>query len=56
MTEMGSMRPVHPVAVGLAWTGIGEIAMPDVTGTFRQIDAFSLDGITGLLEEAELHP
>jgi hypothetical protein len=47
---------VHPVAVGLSRTSIGEVPVPDVAGAFPQLDPPCLSGVTRLLEEAQLHP
>jgi hypothetical protein len=48
------MRAVHAVAVDRARARIGQVAVPDLVGEFRQLDPVDLR-LARIVEEAELH-
>ena len=52
---LGIPCTVHAVAVNGARPGIGQIAVPDLVGIFRQLDPLQL-GTAFLVEQAQLHP
>ncbi|MNM86533.1 hypothetical protein D3C81_986890 [compost metagenome] len=47
------VRAVYPVAVDLPGVGVGQVAVEDLIGVFRQLDTFELDLAAGI-EQAQL--
>ena len=50
----GLVGAVHPVAVDRAGPRVRQIAVPDLVGVFRQLDALEF-ALASLIEQAELH-
>jgi hypothetical protein len=50
------MRTVHPIPVGLAGPGIGEVGVPDLIPPLYQRDPLGFGLILGSIEQAELDP
>ena len=48
------IRPVHAIGVDRAGAGGVHVAVPDLVGILRQLDAFEL-GLASLVEQAQLH-